>query len=91
MIGNNEANNPTKKNQAKTTKSKIWIKFKNHDFSKFRTKKAKKSFLTPKARLAFTQLRQAFVEALILYYFDPKSHIWIEIDESSYAISGVLN
>ena len=35
------------------------------------------SFLTPKAKLAFTQLKQAFVEAPIFHHFDPKYHIWI--------------
>lgn len=32
-------------------------------------------FLTPKARLVFNQLRQAFTEALILQHFDPERHI----------------
>ena len=56
------------------------VKSKNYDFPKFRTKKAVTGFLTPKARLAFTQLRQVFVKAPILHYFDPKSHIRIGID-----------
>ena len=48
-------------------------------------------FLTPGAKLAFTELRQAFLKALILYHFDPERHIWIETDASSYAIGGVLS
>ena len=48
-------------------------------------------YLIPKARLAFTQLRKAFIKALILQHFDPKCHIWIETDVSGYAIDGVLN
>ena len=48
-------------------------------------------FFTLGARLAFTKLRQVFFKALILYHFDPECHIRIEIDESSYAISGVLS
>ena len=32
-----------------------------------------------------------FVNALILYYFDPESHIQIKTDASSYAIGGVLS
>ena len=92
MVGGDEATNPTKrKNQAKTTKSKILVKFKNHDFPKSRTEEARTGFLTPEARLAFTQLKQAFVEAPILYHFDPKSHIRIETDASSFAIGGVLS
>ena len=47
--------------------------------------------LTPRARLAFTKLRQVFVKALILHHFDPDCHIRIEMDALSYAISGVLN
>lgn len=48
------------------------------------------SFLTPKARLAFTQLRQIFIEAPILCHFDPDYHIWIETDPSGYAIGSML-
>ena len=32
-------------------------------------------FFTPKAKLAFTELGQAFVKAPILHYFDPEHHI----------------
>ena len=92
MVGGDEATNPTKgKNQAKTTKSKILIKSKNHDFPKSKTEKAGMGFFTPEARLAFTQLRQAFVENPIFYHFDPESHIQIKTDALSYAIGGVLN
>ena len=48
-------------------------------------------FLTPGARLAFTQLRQAFIKAPILYQFDLERHIRIETNVSSYAISGVFS
>ena len=54
LVGSGEAINSTKrKNQAKTTTSKILVKSKNHDFPKFRIEKARTGFLTPKARLAF--------------------------------------
>ena len=49
------------------------------------------SYLTPKARLAFTQLRKTFTNAPILRHFDPECHIQIEIDISGYAIGGVLS
>ena len=76
IVGDDEATNPTKrKNQAKTTKFKILIKSKNHDFPKSRTEKVGTGFFTPKARLAFTQLRQVFIKALILHHFNPESHI----------------
>ena len=65
-----------------------------------KTSKSKKSsksktvgsdFFTPKAKLAFTELRQAFLKAPILYHFNPGRHIRIETDASSYAIVGVLS
>ena len=43
------------------------------------------------AKLAFTELRQAFLKAPILYHFDLECHIRIEIDVSGYAIGGVLS
>ena len=48
-------------------------------------------YLTPGAKQAFTQLRQAFTKAPILQYFDSKCHIQIETDEWGYAIGGVLS
>ena len=48
------------------------------------------SYLTLKARLAFTQLRKAFTKAPILQHFDLKCHIRIETNPSSYPIGGVL-
>ena len=68
------------------------VKSKNHDFPpNFKNKEAGTGFLIPKARLTFTQLRQAFVKAPILYHFNPKYHIWIETDISGYTINGVLS
>ena len=58
LIDSSEATNPTiRKNQAKTTKSIILVKSKNHEFPKSRTEEAGMGFFTPKARLTFTQLR----------------------------------
>ena len=48
-------------------------------------------YLTPGAKQAFTQLRQAFTKAPILQHFDSKCHIWIKTDASSYAISRIVN
>ena len=92
VVGSGEATNSTKrKNLAKTTKSKILVKSKNHDFLKSRPKEAGTGFLTPKARLAFTRLRQAFVNPPILHHFDPESHIRIKTDVLGYAIEGILS
>ena len=49
------------------------------------------AYLTPNAKRAFTQLRQTFTKAPILQHFDPKCHIRIETDASSYAIGDVLS
>ena len=49
------------------------------------------TFLTPDAREAFNQLRQAFTEALILWHFDPEYYIQIETDAPGYTIGGVLS
>ena len=48
-------------------------------------------YLTPDAKRAFTQLRQAFNKAPILQHFDPECHIRIETDASGYAIGRVLS
>ena len=49
------------------------------------------TFLTPSAREAFNQLKQAFTKALILWHFDLESYIRIVINILSYAIGGVLS
>lgn len=65
------------------------IKFKKSNIEKLA--KSKKSefakanffgstFFTTKAKLAFTQLKQAFTKTFILYYFDLKCHIYIKMD-----------
>ena len=48
-------------------------------------------YLTPGAKLAFTQSRQAFTKSSILPYFDLECHIQIETDASGYAIGKVLS
>ena len=46
-------------------------------------------YLTPSAKQAFIQLRQAFTKASIFQYFDPEFHIRIETNASGYVIGGV--
>ena len=62
---------------------------KSKNLSKF--KKTELGFLIFGARMAFTQLRQAFIKAPILYYFNPKYYIWVETDVSNYAIGKVFS
>ena len=40
-------------------------------------------FFIPKAKLAFTKLRQVFFKASILYYFDLETHIQIEMEHQA--------
>lgn len=49
------------------------------------------AFLSSNARQTFTRLRQVFIEALILSYFNLERYIRIETDASSYTIGGVLS
>lgn len=78
--------------QAKLSKFKNMIK---SDFlAKFKLSVRPRSrlyFLTSRARLAFVELRQVFIELPILYYFDPKYYLWFEINKSNYAISRILS
>lgn len=53
--------------------------------------KSKLSFLTFRTRLAFVKLGQVFIEFSILYNFDLKSYICIEIDILGYIIDKVFN
>lgn len=54
------------------------------------SKKLKTEFYTPKAKLAFIELRQPFSKTPILYHFDPESHIWIETNAFGYTICEML-
>lgn len=38
-------------------------------------KRPETGFLIPRAKLAFVKLKQAFIKAIILYYYDPEYHI----------------
>ena len=48
-------------------------------------------YLTPKAKLAFTQLSKVFTKALIFRYFDLECYIRTKTDVSNYTICGVLS
>ena len=83
---NDEIDDEVRKKDQKTSKSKNLFK---------KLSKSKKTvgldFFTPRARLAFTKLRPAFVKASILHHFDPERHIQVETDISGYAIGGVFS
>ena len=80
--GNEVGNNEVGKKVQRSSKSKNLSKFK---------KTVGLDFLTPRAKLAFTELKQAFVKAPIFHHFDLERHIRIKTDASSYAIGGVLS
>ena len=65
----------------------------NHTVSNIVSNSAKNvsNYLTPDAKRAFDQLRQAFTKAPILQHFDPEQYIRVETDASGYAIGGVLS
>ena len=48
-------------------------------------------FLTPNAKKIFNYLREIFIKAIILQYFNLKSHIQIKTDVLGYAIGKVLS
>ncbi len=75
----------------KTAKSKKWIQAKKAETSRAKNLGQSGSFLIADARRAFIELRQAFVETLILNHFNPKHHIQIETDTSGYAIGKILS
>ena len=67
-------------------------KSKNHDFPpNLRNIKARPDFFIFKARIAFIKLKQIFLKALILHYFNTKCHIQIETNVSRYAIRKILS
>ena len=82
VVGRGGDRNLFKSKRSKNAKSKVQMPF---------GATGESTFLTPNAREAFNQLRQAFTEAPILRHFDPECHIRIETDASGYAIGGVLS
>ena len=69
-----------KSKSEKTSKSQNLAKLrkkslKSGNSTNFNATKNKPKFLTPDTRTAFNRLRLAFIEAPILWHFDPKYHI----------------
>ena len=79
----------SKSEKSKGKKSKKLSKSGN--LPNFDAKNSGPSFLTPKARSTFNCLWLAFTKALILWHFDPKCNIYIQIDALGYTINGVLS
>ena len=84
----NKINDKIGKKGQKTSKSKNLFKSKKLSKSK---KMIGSDFFTPKARLVFTKLKQAFVKAPIFHHFDQKHYLWIETNALGYAISRILS
>ena len=61
------------------------------DFTKCIHREEELNFLIPDTRQVFTQLRQVFIKAPILGYFNFKHHIRIETDAFGYTIYDVLS
>jgi reverse transcriptase-like protein len=47
-------------------------------------------FLSPQAKEAFYELREAFAKAVTLHHFDPERPCRLETDSSGFAICGIL-
>ena len=59
----------------KTTKSKKWILTKKTKASRTKNLGQLGTFFIADLRKTFTKLKQVFIEAPILNYFDPERHI----------------
>ena len=76
----------------KTAKSKKWIHIEKAEAFRARNLSSQSGvFFIIDARRAFTKLRQAFIKAPILNYFDPEHHIRIKMDALGYIVGGILN
>ena len=82
VVGSGGNRNLSKSKKSKNTKSAIQTRIRAT---------GEPTYLTPGAKKAFNQLRQAFTKAPILRHFDPECHIRIETDASGYTIGGVLS
>ena len=70
---------------------KVRKRSKSKNSSKSKKTVRSSDFLTPGAKQAFTELKQAFLKAPILHHFNPERYIRIETNVSGYAIDGVLS
>ena len=82
-VGGSKLNDEVGKKGQKTSKSK--------KLSKSKKTVGSSNFLTPKAKLAFTKLRQVFLKVPIHHHFNPEYHSQIEMDVLGYALGRVLS
>lgn len=80
-VGNSGDNEISIANQTKSAKSKNVVQL----------KELETGFFTSRTKLIFAKLRQTFIKAPILHYFDPQYHIWIKTNILGHAIDGVLS
>ena len=74
-----------------STKGPIRADYLSSNYVSYTVSNNVSNYLTPAAKRAFDQLRQAFTEAPIFQHFDPKQYIRVETDASGYATSGMLS
>ena len=93
MVSSNEVTNQKSsiKKLSKTAKSKNLVQPENQDLSLNSKKRTGLEFFIPRARLTFIKLRQVFIKALIVYYFNLECHRRIKINASRYAIARILS
>ncbi len=73
------------------TKSKKQTQTNKAETSRAKNLGQSNTFFTFGAKKTFIELKQAFVKVFILNHFDPKRHIYIKTDTSSYTISRILS
>lgn len=87
VVGDN--NDEEIKNLLKVKNIKNLVKFQKPAKNKA-NRAFKTSFFTPKAKIAFIQLRKAFIKVPIFCHSNPKYCIWIKTNTLSYTISRVF-
>ena len=92
QVENRDEKKPIQKSckSQKMVKSKNSIHVKKAEISRVKNLGQSDTFVIANAKKAFTKLRQMFIKALILNYFDPEHHIQIETDVSGYTIGEIF-
>ena len=92
-FGENEARRASASTKGPTKADYLSSNHVSHTVSNIVSNSAKNvsNYLTPDAKKAFDQLRQAFTKASILQHFDLEQYIRIKTNVSRHAIGGMLS
>ena len=91
--GKNEARKASVSTKELTKADYLSFNHVSHAVSNFVSNFAKNvsNYITPDAKKAFDQLRQAFTKAPIFQYFNPEQYIWAKTNVSKHTIGGMLS